>query len=43
MDEAWEMIKNIKVTVTIDTFQWGSFSLNYEQPKRTFYNPSLKQ
>jgi hypothetical protein len=25
MEEAWETIKHPKVTVTIDTFQWGLF------------------
>jgi predicted O-methyltransferase YrrM len=37
MDEAWEMIKkHPKVTVTIDTFQWGFVFFRYEQPKEHF-------
>jgi hypothetical protein len=34
--EAWEMIKTSKVTVTIDTFQWGFVFFRYEQPKEHF-------
>ncbi|MEW5676145.1 class I SAM-dependent methyltransferase [Flavobacterium enshiense] len=37
MDEAWEIIKNHpKVTVTIDTFQWGLVFFRYEQEKEHF-------
>jgi predicted O-methyltransferase YrrM len=37
MDEAWEIIKkHPKVTVTIDTFQWGFVFFRYEQPKEHF-------
>lgn len=37
MEEAWEMIKiHPKVTVTIDTFQWGIVFFRYEQPKEHF-------
>jgi predicted O-methyltransferase YrrM len=37
MEEAWEIIKNHpKVTVTIDTFQWGFVFFRYEQPKEHF-------
>jgi len=37
MDEAWEMIKkHPKVTVTIDTFQWGLVFFRYEQNKQDF-------
>ncbi|TDE04114.1 O-methyltransferase [Flavobacterium hiemivividum] len=37
MDEAWEAIKkHPKVTVTIDTFQWGFVFFRYEQPKEHF-------
>lgn len=37
MEEAWEMIKNHpKVTVTIDTFQWGLVFFRKEQPKEHF-------
>lgn len=37
MEEAWEIIKNNpKVTVTIDTFQWGLVFFRYEQEKEHF-------
>jgi predicted O-methyltransferase YrrM len=37
MEEAWEEIKNHpKVTVSIDTFQWGLVFFRYEQPKQHF-------
>jgi len=37
MEEAWEAIKNhSKVTVTIDTFQWGFVFFRYEQEKEHF-------
>lgn len=37
MEEAWEIIKNHpKVTVTIDTFQWGLVFFRYEQEKEHF-------
>lgn len=37
MEEAWEMIKNHpKVTVSIDTFQWGLVFFRYEQQKEHF-------
>jgi len=37
MAEAWEIIKNHpKVTVSIDTFQWGFVFFRYEQPKQHF-------
>ena len=37
MEEAWEIIKNHpKVTVTIDTFQWGFVFFRYEQKKEHF-------
>ena len=37
MEEAWESIKNHpKVTVTIDTFQWGIVFFRHEQPKEHF-------
>jgi predicted O-methyltransferase YrrM len=37
MEEAWEVIKkHPKVTVTIDTFQWGLVFFRYEQPKEHF-------
>jgi predicted O-methyltransferase YrrM len=37
MEEAWEIIKkNPKVTVTIDTFQWGLVFFRKEQPKEHF-------
>jgi predicted O-methyltransferase YrrM len=37
MEEAWGIIKNHpKVTVTIDTFQWGLVFFRYEQPKEHF-------
>lgn len=37
MDEAWEIIKkHPKVTVTIDTFQWGLVFFRREQPKEHF-------
>ncbi|PWA10783.1 O-methyltransferase [Flavobacterium laiguense] len=37
MEEAWEMIiKHPKVTVSIDTFQWGMVFFRYEQPKQHF-------
>lgn len=37
MEEAWEVIKqHPKVTVTIDTFQWGLVFFRHEQPKEHF-------
>jgi hypothetical protein len=36
MEEAWEIIKNIKVTVTIDTSMGNSFSFRREQEKEHF-------
>ena len=37
MEEAWEIIKkHPKVTVTIDTFQWGIVFFREEQPKEHF-------
>lgn len=37
MEEAWKIIKNHpKVTVTIDTFQWGLVFFRREQPKEHF-------
>jgi predicted O-methyltransferase YrrM len=37
MEEAWQAIKNHpKVTVTIDTFQWGFVFFRYEQEKEHF-------
>jgi predicted O-methyltransferase YrrM len=37
MEETWEIIKNHpKVTVTIDTFQWGLVFFRYEQQKEHF-------
>lgn len=37
MEEAWEIIKNHpKVTVTIDTFQWGLVFFRQEQPREHF-------
>lgn len=37
MEDAWEIIKNHpKVTVTIDTFQWGFVFFRYEQQKEHF-------
>ena len=37
MEAAWEIIKNHpKVTVTIDTFQWGLVFFRYEQEKEHF-------
>lgn len=37
MEETWEIIKNHpKVTVSIDTFQWGFVFFRYEQPKQHF-------
>jgi predicted O-methyltransferase YrrM len=37
MEEAWGIIKNhSKVTVSIDTFQWGLVFFRYEQPKQHF-------
>lgn len=37
MEKAWEIIKNHpKVTVSIDTFQWGLVFFRYEQPKQHF-------
>jgi predicted O-methyltransferase YrrM len=37
MEDAWENIKkNPKVTVTIDTFQWGLVFFRREQPKEHF-------
>ena len=42
MEEAWEIIKNHpKVTVTIDTFQWGIVFFRTEQEKEHFIiNPN---
>ncbi|WP_281228391.1 O-methyltransferase [Flavobacterium aquiphilum] len=37
MEETWEIVKNHpKVTVSIDTFQWGLVFFRYEQPKQHF-------
>ena len=37
MEEAWKIIKNHpKVSVTIDTFQWGLVFFRQEQPKEHF-------
>ena len=37
MEEAWEIIKkHPKVTVTIDTFQWGIVFFRSEQVKEDF-------
>lgn len=37
MEQAWEFIKNhTKVTVSIDTFQWGIVFFRTEQPKQHF-------
>jgi predicted O-methyltransferase YrrM len=37
MEDAWKIIKNHpKVTVTIDTFQWGLVFFRYEQEKEHF-------
>lgn len=37
MEEAWKIIQNHpKVTVSIDTFQWGLVFFRYEQPKQHF-------
>lgn len=37
MEDAWEILKNHpKVTVTIDTFQWGFVFFRYEQQKEHF-------
>lgn len=37
MEDAWEIIKkHPKVTVTIDTFQWGIIFFRHEQPKEHF-------
>ena len=37
MEEAWKIIqKHPKVTVTIDTFQWGFVFFRREQPKEHF-------
>jgi hypothetical protein len=37
MEEAWEIIKSHpKVTVTIDTFQWGIIFFRQEQAKEYF-------
>jgi predicted O-methyltransferase YrrM len=37
MEEAWEIIKqHPKITVTIDTFQWGLVFFRHEQPKEHF-------
>ena len=37
MEEAWEIVKNHpKVTVTIDTFQWGIVFFRKEQPREHF-------
>ena len=37
MEEAWKIIVNHpKVTVSIDTFQWGLVFFRYEQPKQHF-------
>lgn len=39
MEDAWENIKkHPKVTVTIDTFQWGLVFFRREQPKEHFVN-----
>jgi hypothetical protein len=42
MEEAWEIIKNhSKVSVTIDTFQWGIVFFRAEQQKEHFViNPN---
>jgi hypothetical protein len=41
MEEAWETIKKTpKVTVTIDTFQWGLFVLGMNN-QRNIYHKSL--
>ena len=43
MEEAWETIKNHpKVTVTIDTFQWGLVFFRKEQEKEHFIINSNK-
>ncbi|WP_348824575.1 O-methyltransferase [Flavobacterium aestuarii] len=37
MEQAWKIIiNNPKVTVSIDTFQWGLVFFRYEQPKQHF-------
>lgn len=37
MEQAWEIIKNHpKITVSIDTFQWGLVFFRHEQPKQHF-------
>jgi hypothetical protein len=37
MEQAWEIIKtNAKVTVTIDTYQWGIVFFRREQEKQHF-------
>jgi len=37
MEDAWKIIQNHpKVTVSIDTFQWGFVFFRYEQPKQHF-------
>jgi predicted O-methyltransferase YrrM len=37
MEEAWQIIrKHPKVSVSIDTFQWGLVFFRYEQPKQHF-------
>lgn len=37
MEDAWKIIQNHpKVTVSIDTFQWGVVFFRYEQPKQHF-------
>jgi hypothetical protein len=37
MEEAWKVIKNHpKVSVTIDTFQWGLVFFRREQEKQHF-------
>jgi hypothetical protein len=37
MEEAWNYIKDHqKVTVSIDTFQWGIVLFRKEQPKQHF-------
>lgn len=37
MEEAWKIIQNHpKITVSIDTFQWGLVFFRYEQPKQHF-------
>jgi predicted O-methyltransferase YrrM len=37
MEETWKMIiRHPKVTVSIDTFQWGLVFFRYEQPKQHF-------